>query len=216
MSEVVAYVTGIEEKSGVSKQGKPYTVYNVYGRTKDGEELRIGWGFNAPTFKEGIWLKATVSQDGKYLNYKGGSFQVADGAEPAVSESAQRSATGAGRSNAGAGRNEYWENKEKRDVEVTQPRIQYQSARKDAIQVVASLVALDALPISKASSKAGEAKRYEQVMEIIDKITVRFYEDTESLRRLETVADEYTEPSAHGDIPDVPETDDAFADDIPF
>lgn len=215
MTEVVAYVTGIEEKSGVSKQGKNYTVYNVYGRGKDGEEVRIGWGFNAPTFQEGVWLKTRVEQNGKYLNYKGAAFEVAPGAEPAISAAAQSAPTGQARGNQ-SGRDGYWAEKERRDIEETQPRIQYQSARKDAIQVVAILSQQDALPISKASSKAGEAKRYEQIMEIVDKLTVRFNEDTLTLRRLETVADEFVEPSAHGDIPDVPEQTDSFEDDVPF
>lgn len=206
MTEFVGFVTKIETKQGVSKNNKPYTVYNVTATQKSGEETRIGWGFDAPTFGEGVWIKTQLEQNGQYLNYKKAFVEVAGGPAPAVSSPA---AAPSG-SSAGTGADR-------------QASIIYQSSRKDALQLVTVLLGADALPISTGKGKAGEAKRYEQILEIVDKMTVQFYHDVDTLRLLESVADAGdVDVKARGEMPEEieapaePETEAGTDDDIPF
>lgn len=67
--------------------------------------------------------------------------------------------------------------------------IVYQSSRKDALEFVKLLRAEDALPISAAKTAAGKAKRYDELLALVDKITVQFYYDVNTLRNLERVQD---------------------------
>jgi len=209
MSEFIGYITRIETKSGTSKNGKPYTVYNVTATGKSGEEIRVGWGFDAPSFQEGVWVKTTLVQNGNYLNYKGAPVEIAPGPAPAASTSAPGN-----QSTGSSGGND------------RQASIVYQSSRKDAIHLVDILERSGSLPVSSAKGKAGEAKRYEQIHEIVDKITVQFYHDVETLRLLDTVADAGdVDVAARGELPpeveapaeaEAPAQEDDFNDDIPF
>ena len=215
--EAVGYVEAITTRDGVNKNGKPYTMYNVKLVEKTGDTTYVGFGFNPPAFKEGQWIKAVVEQNGQYLNYKGGNLSVADG--PAPAGSGQPSPGRATGGSSGGSRNEYWENKEKRDIEVTQPRIQYQAARKDAVQIVSAMLSHDSLPISVAQGKTGESKRFEQILDYVEKITVQFYQDTESLRVLEKHADAgEVQPEAVADLPtpDFEAEQDEFSEEMPF
>lgn len=215
--EAVGYVEAITTRDGVNKNGKPYTMYNVKLVEKTGDTTYVGFGFNPPSFKEGQWIKAVVEQNGQYLNYKGGNLSVADG--PAPAGSGQPSTGRATGGSSGGSRNEYWENKEKRDIEVTQPRIQYQAARKDAVQLVSAMLSHESLPISVAQGKTGESKRYEQILDYVEKLTVQFYQDTESLRVLDKHADAgtvETETAAPLPTPDYEAEEDEFSEEIPF
>lgn len=196
----VAYINRIEPKGGVSKKtGKPYTLYNVYGTTKEGEEVRVGWGFDKPTFDAGVWIKTELEQNGAYLNYKGAAVEVKAGGAP------NKPANESGNSFSGGGGDR-------------QASIIYQSSRKDALHLVEILLSSDALPITGAKTKAGEAKRFDEIQAIVDKLTVRFYHDVDTLRLLEAVEDagigEEAEEEELPDVSDVEEEEDD--DDIPF
>jgi len=201
--DIVGYVQNISSKQGVSKQGKPYTVFNVVVTGKDGQDTRVGWGFDAPAFQEGVWIKTQAEQNGNYLNYKGAPVQTAAGPAPAATQNAAPAAGNTASS--GVDRN---------------ASIVYQSSRKDAIALVAVLQESDALPISAAKSKAAEATRYQQILDIVNKLTVQFVKDVETLRLLESVADAGdVEVAARGDLPaeeQEEEEQDDFNDDIPF
>lgn len=173
MSDVIGFVKSISSKQGVGKNGKPYTIYNVVLLKKeDNSELRVGWGFDAPSFNEGQWIKADILSNGQYFNYnKGSPVKVQDGPAPKVVASAPVSS--------GGGYND----------PARQASIIYQSSRKDAIEFVKILAQADALPISAAKSKSAEAKRFDQLKDIVDKLTVQFVRDVETLRLMETVED---------------------------
>ena len=177
MSDVIGFVKSISSKQGVGKNGKPYTIYNVVLVKKDdNSELRVGWGFDAPGFNEGQWIKADVVQNGQYFNYnKGSPVKVQDGPAPKVTTSAPVASGGGG----GGGYND----------PARQASIIYQSSRKDAIEFVKILAQADALPISAAKSKSAEAKRFDQLKDIVDKLTVQFVRDVETLRLMESVED---------------------------
>jgi len=100
-------------------------------------------------------------------------------------------------------REKYWADKETRDIEFTQPRINFQAARNAAISVVQVLSDQKALPISTADNKGGAAKRYEQIVDIVNKLTVQFYFDTDTLRLLTSVQDAGTiKVSNPGELPE--------------
>jgi len=198
MTEVIGYVSGINLKQGMGKNGKPYTVYNVNLMQKDGSELRVGWGFNAPAFQEGVWIKTTAEQNGQYLNYKGAPVETAPGAAPA-----QASAPSTQPSSSGGSKDGYWEEKDRYYKEVEIPRITFSASRTAALTFLGILDKHDALPLSSAAGKAGQTKRFEQLHEYLEKLTVQFYHDADTLRLLEKVADAgVVEVPLRGELPD--------------
>jgi len=212
MSELIAYVDDIQIKTGVGRNNKPYTVYNVLCTTKSGESKRIGWGFNAPSFKAGEWIKtSTVTNDRGYEEYqKNAPVEVKSGPAPTATQG-DASSSGTAPGNASPSQ--------------TQQNIHYQNSRTAAIELTGLLLENNALPISSAKAKAGEAKRFEQIIEAVEKLTVQLYNDLDTFRLFEKHADSGevvvpTEDEIPEEVPepDVPETDDAFGDDddIPF
>lgn len=70
------------------------------------------------------------------------------------------------------------------------------------------LLANDALPMSVATSKAGQAKRFASITEAVDKLTVEYFFDAAKQRKLDTVADGgLIDTSPDAQLPD-PVTDD--------
>ena len=102
---------------------------------------------------------------------------------PAASSAPQSGGGGAG------SRDDYWAKKEAYDKEHTQPRIVYQNARSHALAFLEILAGNDGLPITAATGKANKAKRYDELKDILDKLTVEFFNDTSTLRLTESIAD---------------------------
>lgn len=92
----------------------------------------------------------------------------------------------------------------------TQQNIHYQNSRTAAIELTGILLDNDALPITGAKTKAGEAKRYDEITAAVDTLTVKFFNDLESFRLFETVTDVgEVDTSPDGELPeDEPEADD--------
>jgi hypothetical protein len=81
-------------------------------------------------------------------------------------------------------------------------RMSYTAARSAAVETVALLLANEALPMSAAKTKAGEAKRYEEIVAAVDKLTVKFFFDAAGGRLLQSVADEGTKETRVATLPD--------------
>ena len=79
-------------------------------------------------------------------------------------------------------------------------RMSITAARSSAVELVSAMLEHDALPMSKA--KNGQAKRYDEIVAFVDKLTVKFFFDTASGRILELVADEGKVDVAKNDLPD--------------
>ena len=170
MSEFKGFVKKINVKQGQGKRG-PWSAYSVKLEKENGNEYEewLSSGFEAPNFKEGEYVVINAEQNDK------GYWTIRD--SKVLKNSPAKATTGsAGQAAAGTSSRE--------------STIHYQSSRKDAIEVLKLLTDLDALPLSAAKTKAGEVKRYEEVMALVDKLTVRFYYDVETKRILETVIDE--------------------------
>lgn len=218
MSEFVAYANKIEIKTGMGRNNKPYTVYNVHCVTKTGESVRLGWGFDAPSFKEGQWFQTQVETNarGYQEKVKGAPVQAKDGPAPASTGASQ--GTGASGSSSAPASN------------ARQDSIHYQNSRTAAIQLTGLLLEANALPISTAKDKGGITKRFDQLQAVVEKLTVQLYHDVDTLRLLEKHADagevevpkaqELPEPAPEDEeTPSVPEEtqgDIDWDDDIPF
>lgn len=174
MTEFKGFVQKIAVKSGKSKRPpyKSYTLYSIKLADEKGVELEqwFGAGFEAPPVKEGDYVEVNAEQnDAGYWDVKG--------IKPLKNAPAKVSASPASAVSSGSNIS-------------TQASIHYQSSRNAAIEVLKLLVETKSLPVSSAQTKAGEAKRYEEIMALVDKLTVRFYVDTETQRILKTVTDE--------------------------
>jgi hypothetical protein len=185
MSDFKGFVQKIAVKTGKGKRPpyKPYTLYSLKIADENGVELEqwFGAGFDKPDVKEGDYILLTAEQnDSGYWDVKG--IKPLKNAPAKASQAV--SSTGSSGGSIG-----------------TQSSIHYQSSRNAAIEVIKLLVETKSLPVSSAQTKAGEAKRYEEIMALIDKLTVRFYVDTETQRILASVTDEGAEAEEEVIVP---------------
>jgi hypothetical protein len=81
----------------------------------------------------------------------------------------------AGNGGVGAGKDQYWADKEKRDI-ITQKAIQLQASRNSAIAVLGVLLSNGAVALPTA-----KAKQYDAVMDMLAEITERFQEETSAV-----------------------------------
>lgn len=68
-------------------------------------------------------------------------------------------------------RQKYWEDKEKRDIEVVEPRITFSAAQRDAIEVVGIALQHDLLAFGNAAKSA----KLGLLLDYVDEVTARFY-----------------------------------------
>lgn len=170
----IGLITRLNVKTGTGRRG-PWSAYSAKLEKEDGTEYEewISFGFEKPAAEEGKWYEIEAEKDDKgYFRAK--SIKAVD--------APRRSAVGAansGSNSAGSGKS----------GSATQQSIHYQSARKDALEFVKVAQEADALPLLRTVSKAGEAKRYQELLDVIDKLTVQFYFDAETHRLLDSVVD---------------------------
>lgn len=165
------FFTKLNEKHGGSGR-KAWTLYSTKLQDENGKETDwISFGFDKPSLKEGDYVKITTEKDDK--GYEKVSEVKKLKNPPARAEKVEKAAK-AGTSV---------------EAQDKQTSIHYQNSRTAAIAAVQLLVAHDALALPKAATKTGEAKRYAIIVAAIDKLTVQYFNDLETMRLLETVAD---------------------------
>jgi hypothetical protein len=192
MTVFTGFVAKISEKTGTGRRG-PWTLYSGKIEKEDGTEYDdwVSFGFDKPNVKQGDYVKITTEKDSK--GYE--KVQHVEQLKNAPAKASPGGGAAVASANVGAptGRR--------------QESIEYQSSRKDAIQMLECLIQMDALPITSAKTKAGEAKRYEELMDLVDKLTVRYYNDVSTLRIFDTVADEGVSTDEVAQLPETDETD---------
>jgi hypothetical protein len=210
------YVVRIFTKTGNSARGKwvadSFKIQDDSGN-EDPFFYRLGFRDKGsldkpPAIQEGQYIRFSwTDNDDKSRDFVQGSGKIVAGKEAAPSQSPATSTQGAA---SGAGK-------------PTQQNIHYQNSRGHAVELVGLLLENDALPKTGAKTAAGVAKRYDEIVEAVDKLTVKFFNDLETFRLFDTVADSgEVDTSADGALPDdeletdSPETEDDFDDDIPF
>jgi len=188
------FVVKLFTKSGNSARGK-WVADSFKIQDKDGNEDPFFYqmGFRdkgkldtPPAFAEGDYLRFEYDdKDDSARTYKKGTG-VKVKSHPEAPESAPAASQGSASATGS-----------------TQQNIHYQNSRTAAIQLVEVLLSHGALPISGAKSKAGEAQRFEEVTAAVNKLTVQFFNDLESFRLFETVADAgKVDTGADGGLPD--------------
>jgi len=192
------FVARIGVKDGKAKK-PPYRAYKLFSvkiEKEDGTEYAdwVGFGFDPVPFSEGDFVEFEAEKgDNGYINFVKGTGTLVK------NPPARASAKKAGSPSAGTG-TEGDTGSSSGDAN-RQTQIVLQHSQEMAVRMVELLHGLDALPISAAATKAGEAKRFSEVNAIVDKLTVRFYNDVVTGRLLTTVADTVQDTKADGAIP---------------
>jgi hypothetical protein len=197
MAVFKGFIATISEKSGKSSKGKAWTAYSAKIEKEDGTEYDkwVSFGFDAPDLKKGDYVKITTETNERgYENVQ--EIKKLKNAPARLGKGGAPQASG-GNGSAGS---------------TTQQSIHYQNSRNLAVAVLGILNDKDALPLSVAKTKAGEVKRYEEIMALVDKLTVRFFYDAETLRILSTVVDEGKAQAADGELPEDDDGQDETAD----
>lgn len=174
------FIKKLHTKTGSGRKG-PWTLYSAKIEKADGNEYDdwVSFGFKKPEgIEEGGFYTIEASKDAK------GYFKA----------DSWKAATAPKRSNGGGAEPQGGNSKT--------DSIHYQSARKDALLFVQLAVGLDALPFIKTAGKAGEAKRFAELQTLVDKLTVQYFNDTDTLRLLDSVEDAGAVESAEGEQED--------------
>lgn len=198
------YIAKVFTKSGNSKRGKWVAdSFKIHDGNGNEDPFFYQMGFRdkgkldtPPPFAEGDYITFEYEdKDDSARTFKKGTGRVKQGmAAPAAPAPAKAAGAGGGAQ--------------------TQQYIHYQNSRTAAVELVGILLENDALPKTGAKTKAGQAARYDEVVGAVNKLTVQFFNDLETFRLLDTVADGgVVDTSADGDLP---EDEEELEDDIPF
>jgi len=230
--KVEGFVTKIFENKGENSRG-PWTAYSLRIANPDGtlNPRFFQWGFKAPSCRSDeqtqghgdfISFEAEIKDDraAKYIEGTGRVLKNAP-ARQAV-EKPKEGNRGNFRGGGGGQRAERKPTESKLfgqiggyNTEDDIRRMSYTAARGDAVAVVTALLTHDALPMTSAKTKAGEAARFEEIMEAVNKLTVQFYFDAATGRQIERVADPFKGAVAAGKLPEDGDQLDADGGDQP-
>jgi hypothetical protein len=207
--DFIGFVARLSTKAGNSKRGA-WTLYSAKIEKKDGTEYDdwLSLGFKDPGVKEGDYIKVSATKkDGRWSadistlqKSKNTPARASRGSQSADYQSGQ-SGTSSGYARGGGNRYDGTGIQNRTNPEDAK-RMTYQSSRGQAIELLKLLLEVDGLPITKAATKAGESKRFDELNAAADKLTIRFYNDALSLRLLGTVADTVPDTKPDGELPD--------------
>ena len=146
----------------------------LYSFKVDSDNRWFRTGTNNPASKgvaQGAGVRFTANGQKVDINSIEGA-QVAASAPPPP-KSKGRGGYNKGGGGGGGSRNDYWEKKGERDVKVVEPRITLSSAQRDAISVIDMALRSDSIVFGNANKGA----RLDIIMEAIDKVAMKFYDD---------------------------------------
>ncbi len=183
---------GVIEKMHTKSGTGKRGAWTKYSAVINGEW--VNFGFDNPGYSEGQTVKVLVEQDQYGLQVK--QHRLSD-----VQQEAANNPSSGG--NGGSGGGAAWGN-----------------ASNVASVLITTMKDLDALPITAATGKANKAKRYDEIMDIFNKIRVQLYNDSLDPERVisqypDAGEVETNEPTPLPDAAEESDEDD-FEDDIPF
>lgn len=196
-------------------KGKKSTAYSFKLENDNGTDGPwINFGFEEPPFQQGDYIEVEAEEnENGYLTYvKGSGKQIKN---PPARAAAKPAGRANGSQNAGKGSSEVSagtaatatgssvSGQDSAGVD-RQTQIVLQHSQEMAIAAVSVLLTHDGLPMSKAQTAAGIAKRYEEVMAMIDKLTRKFYDDVVTGQLLKVVAPEIISTEPDAPLPDPP------------
>jgi len=216
----IGFITGYHEKSGTGSTGKPYTLYSFQLVDKDGGKLPGYYqcGFNKPACKDGDYVKLEVTAKGNNWEVVKDSIKTSKNppAMPTLAPTEKKSGGGGYGGGAKTTKSDLFGDIGGYNTEDDIRRMSYSAARSTAVDVVALLLDNDALKLVKADTKAGAASRFDLITAAVDKLTVEYFYDSATGRKLESVADRGV-PDLEGDGQELPDTTpDDFEDDDEF
>lgn len=126
------------------------------------------FGKKKPAFDKGAVVSFEfTTNDRGYKNAVESSLEIGGGGAPAPQTRTAKAT--------GTGREDYWANKEVRDIEV-QKKIQFQASRNAAIAAFAALQGAGVVNLGKTANKQQDI-----ALALIDELTQRFQEGTDNL-----------------------------------
>jgi hypothetical protein len=190
---VIGFVEKINEKNGNSPRG-PWTAYSVKiqdATTGDVNPLWFQFGFEKPGFAEGDYIEFEAEpKNDKAAQFVAGSGKKPKNPPAKPAAPAKTGGGGGGFKAAKVTKSELFGDIGGYNTEDDIKRITLACSRTAAVDVIIALLEHDALPMSGAKSKAGQSKRYAEVLAMIDKLTVRYFFDNATGRLLNDIDDE--------------------------
>ena len=164
----------------------------------EGDRAYYRTGTRDMGLQNGEYITFTYEQKGRNNNVDFNSLQRGQapaGNAPATGASPQRAPAPARGASAGNSRDQYWADKEKRDLEkderyqtVDVPRMSFSAAQERAVHLVASALDNDALSLGQ---KKGD--KLDLLLDYVDQVTNKFFlESMDSHERLNRLREETT------------------------
>lgn len=184
-------------KKGVGKRG-PWKAYSGKVEKANGEEYDewVSFGFEKPECAQGDEVVIVTKKEDGYWKAQ----------EVTVTKAADQEEDSDDDSESGDSGTEETPNSDESDQQESSPskskkrssqtNIHYQNSRTAAIELADLLLKHKAVPLSATAGKAGEAKRFEEVTALVNKLTVIFFHDLESFRLVNDIEDVYEKPKA--------------------
>lgn len=194
MTTATGFVEKLNTKTGQGARG-PWTAYSMKIMGEDGnvDDKWYGLGFEAPPCVEGDFIQFGWEEKDGRNNVTKGSVKVSK------KEREKPASTFTKASGGHPGTANYTPAKTKTselfgeiggyNTEDDIRRMSWGNCRDAAVRLVGILVAQNALPMSVADSKAGMAKRFEEINAYVNKKTVEFYYDAATGRVIDQVGD---------------------------
>lgn len=184
----IAFVEKVNSRSGTGRNGKPYTLYSLKLMDDHGQSLP-GWyncGFDKPACQERDYVKLEATPKGDNFDVVKGSIKVSKNPPkaPQSEYEQKRAASGGGGRAATVKTSELFGQIGGYNTEDDIRRMSYSAARSDALRLVEILVSEKALALPAATSKAGAASRFDIITEAVDKLTVEFFFDAATGRKI--------------------------------
>lgn len=159
MSKVTGVVKQIKEKSGTSRNNKPYTVYSIGVDHGDGNLTWYGAGFDKPNVREESVISFEAGKNSKGYDTVDVSTIELDKQASGAQGQTQSNAAPANSQPFGADR---------------QRSITLQTATKIAAHVADSLVANKLMPLPPANSKDKKETAMEAYISMVEQLAARF------------------------------------------
>lgn len=189
------FINKLNVKEGRNKRG-PWTSWSAKIENPEGVEYDqwVSLGFKNPNVKEGDYIQLQAQEENGRMSLIEGSLKGPKKNPPARGgQKSKASSPKSGPKNSSASTSDSSSQDSAPATGVSNAekdaRISFQSARNAAIELVGLLLLNKALPVTAADTKAGQAKRFDEITAAVEKLTVEFFIDSNTQRLLERVAD---------------------------
>lgn len=171
MSEAFSNVTVAEI---IARPWQSKTLYSI--KQTQSDDI-IGIGEKTPTFTQGSVVSFTAKKNARgYYNMEANSLQIHEGVAPDPVATQKKAAPKPAVTKT-VSRDDYWGNKEKKDIEKDEryqtqdiPRMSFSASQERAVALVCAALANDCIALGSA-----KGKRMDILLAQVDEVTKRFY-----------------------------------------